>query len=294
MNIERSTKWVTWRNHIQTRCYALTQRFSEPGTPVALKSIAESCGVSRVEFRPLLIDGGLAIADRKFVVYVNCEKSRAEELSKQFSQDGGRTLPKRARFTIAHELIHTFFFDQSGVAPKSKLKAVHHKVHDSLEQACDYGANLLLVPPRQLMRNLGRISELSPRVIIDLATEFNVSLQTLLISLKGLDYCGSHKFFAALVSTKNNSLVVQTTAADLVTKHMFSAVKPNEPIERYIKVDNLELFGGTERRAAYAHPCRVGMSSAAQSCAAMCEPTTKTLDTFILLIRPEGQVRVVG
>lgn len=269
--------------------------FSELGTPVALKSIAERCGVSRVEFRPLLIDGGLAIADRKFVVYVNCEKSRAGELSNQFAQDGGRTLPKRARFTIAHELVHTFFFDQSGVAPKSKLRATHHKEHDSLEQVCDYGANLLLVPPHQLMRQLEGISELSPRVIIDLATDFNVSLQTLLISLKGLDFCGSHKFFAALVSKKDNSLVVQTTAADLVTKHMFSAVKPNERIERSIKVDNLELFGGTERRAAYAHPCRVGMSPAAQSCVAMCEPTTKTLDTFILLIRPEGlPVRVVG
>lgn len=292
MRTDRSEKWTSWRNQILGRCEALT-RTSDYLAPVALKGIAESCGVSRVEFRPLLIDGGLAIEDKAFVVFVNCDKATTSDLSKRFS-DGGQTLPPRMRFTIAHELIHTFFFEKSNIELKSRIKAIHYKEHESLEQACNFGANLLLVPPGQLAQQLRTTNELTARVIVDLAKKFNVSIQTVLIALNTLRSHESHRFLAALVTSKDKSLLVQASAADPVTRRVFPAAKSGSFLNDVMTIPNLRVFGGCEEQTFYDHPCRTESAPALLPCKATCEATSDARTAYVLVLTVQGPVRAVG
>src|SRR5882757_5371234 len=84
--------------------------------PVDLNRIAATRAVQRIEFTPLLTDGGLAVRKDGFVIYVRCDLGQGASLTGQFTEDGtGSTLPmtiaRRARFTVAHEIAHTFFYD---------------------------------------------------------------------------------------------------------------------------------------------------------------------------------------
>ena len=84
--------------------------------PVDLKRIAAHREVRRIEFAPLLMDGGLAVRSDGFVIYVRCDIGEGADLTARLAEDGtGSTLPqrilRRARFTIAHEIAHTFFYE---------------------------------------------------------------------------------------------------------------------------------------------------------------------------------------
>src|SRR5436305_979128 len=80
--------------------------------PVPLRFLAHSCGIKEIIFRPLIIDGGIASdSDGSFLVYIKCAKEHVAQWRDAFynDRDGGISLPPRVRFTIAHEIAHTFF-----------------------------------------------------------------------------------------------------------------------------------------------------------------------------------------
>jgi len=242
----------------------------------------------------MLIDGGLAIDNGEFVIFINCENEEIDEYKQRYWDDSGRSLPSRIRFTIAHELIHTFFFEWKGGKRKPKLAGSHYKEAESLESACDYGANHLLLPPRVLEAQLEIEADLSPPTIRNLSKKFHVSLETLLIGLAGLRSWGRHDGFIALVTEEQKSLTIKATAADPATRQYFSQFRRNQTvIAEHHGIEALEGFGGTETRIPYSRHCRIGSSAAIQPFVAMSATVPGTPKRVILSFKAAGYAKAV-
>lgn len=88
--------------------------------------------------------------------------------------------PTRRRFTLAHELCHTFFYE---IVPE--VKFTPHAVDPCEERVCDYGAAELLMPERAVRASSqGCVNSVS--AIVALADVFHVSVAAMLIRLRVL------------------------------------------------------------------------------------------------------------
>src|SRR5260370_19495249 len=114
-----------------------------------------------------------------------------EPIGKAFG-DGFRMLLKRGapasrmRFTMAHEVCHTFFYE---LVPEMKFAA--HSPDQEEERLCNFGAAVLLIPAGLLCRRAARLPVCFESLQY-LAQIFCVSLSTMLLRLKALDIwdCG--------------------------------------------------------------------------------------------------------
>jgi hypothetical protein len=101
--------------------------------------------------------------------------------------DGFRMLLKRSsaeprmRFTIAHEICHTFFYE---LVPE--IKFVPHDPDEQEERLCNFGAAALLIPPHSLKRRAAKLP-VSLESLQCLAEDYTVSLPTMALRLRALD-----------------------------------------------------------------------------------------------------------
>ena len=86
----------------------------------------------------------------------------------------------RIRFTIAHELCHTFFYE---IAPE--LKFVPHQTDPEEERLCNVGAAALLMPNDDVMRATRKVTP-SLLVLEQLAEHYGVSLEAMFLRLRHL------------------------------------------------------------------------------------------------------------
>lgn len=182
----RSKKWLDWRQNIVWQCDALTREMSPP---IPLREISLRCRVKEVVFQPLLVEAGLAVDDDGFVVFVSCDEEVKQEWTSAFNNETQKdlALPRRVRFSLAHELIHTFFYDTKQQPYRNRLSETHYKEIDSLEAACNYGASQLLLPTRQLKSDTNKIDVLSTSSIVDLAKKYRVSIECLIHRMTNLE-----------------------------------------------------------------------------------------------------------
>jgi Zn-dependent peptidase ImmA (M78 family) len=86
----------------------------------------------------------------------------------------------RARFTMAHEICHTFFYE---LVPEMKFRP--HTADDEEERLCNLGAAALLIPAASLRKQAKKLP-----VCLDslgqLARRYAVSLPTMLLRLRAL------------------------------------------------------------------------------------------------------------
>ncbi len=168
------------------QCDALTRDMIPP---IPLREISLRCRVKEVVFQPLLVEAGLAIDDDGFVVFVSCDEDVKQDWTSAFNNETqkSRTLPGRVRFSLAHELIHTFFYDTKQQPYRNWLSEKHYKEIDSLEATCNYGASQLLLPTRQLKSDTNKSDVLSTKCIIDLARKYCVSIECLIHRMTKLE-----------------------------------------------------------------------------------------------------------
>lgn len=86
----------------------------------------------------------------------------------------------RLRFTLAHEICHTFFYE---FVPE--IKFAPHATDEAEERLCNFGAAELLMPARAI----GRFANDRPvcmQSLRELAEEFSVSLSAMFIRLRSL------------------------------------------------------------------------------------------------------------
>jgi hypothetical protein len=86
----------------------------------------------------------------------------------------------RTRFTTAHELCHTFFYESV-----PELKFQDHEVDAGEERLCDIGAAELLMPVHALRRQAKAMGT-SLEALTKLARLFDVSLEAMLLRLRSV------------------------------------------------------------------------------------------------------------
>lgn len=86
----------------------------------------------------------------------------------------------RLRFTIAHELCHTFFYE---LVPELKFTA--HEVDEAEERLCNWGAASLLIPSRSVRRAATTLPVCLESLDV-LAADYGVSLATIALRLRSL------------------------------------------------------------------------------------------------------------
>lgn len=103
-----------------------------------------------------------------------------------------QTSAERLRFTVAHELCHTFFYE---LVPE--LKFIPHEADPKEERLCDFGAAELLMPTASIQRAARRM-EVCLESLHLLAEEYSVSLTAMFLRLRSLrlwdcEFSGWHR-----------------------------------------------------------------------------------------------------
>jgi hypothetical protein len=154
--------------------------------PIDPVKIAPFCAVLSVEPRPMIPEGVLTPVPGGFRIYL--QSNFAHERTK-----------RRTRFTLAHELAHTFFYDLNGEMPKPLKGGPKGK---RLESLCHIGASQILLPDALLRQQLEMKGEVaSAHSILDLARLFDVSVEVVMRRLHELRLIADENFAAVLVDT---------------------------------------------------------------------------------------------
>src|SRR5260221_1578938 len=139
--------------------------------PVESSNMASLCSVVTVEERPMIPEGVLAPVRGGFKIF----------LQDNFVSDPGTRV--RRRFTLAHELVHTFFYSVEGDSPKP-IKGSPRGAR--LERLCQLGASEILVPEALLKQHLPSGKVRSAEDLIGLAAKFDVSLEVIIRRIQKL------------------------------------------------------------------------------------------------------------
>ena len=162
--------------------------------PVDLNELARVCGILSIEERQMIPEAALKLVPTGFRVYLQ---------SNFVDAPGARV---RRRFSLAHEIAHTFFYESRN----DRLKPIRDAPRgNKLELACHRAASLLLVPPRLLTRELQRMdSPIGPEAVTELAHGFDVSFE---VMLRRLDQIGAFESerVLVLVRTRRKSATIE-------------------------------------------------------------------------------------
>lgn len=220
MAFGRSKKWRDWREHIAKRCDALTRGMTPP---IPLQEIFTRCHVKKVVFQPLLLEAGIAVDDDGFVVFVNCDEKSREPYRLAYDADRqqGRYLPARVRFSLAHELIHTFFFNTEKRPYTNRLTGTSTKETESLEYACNFGASHLLLPTRLLKVDTTKKDVLTIDGILNLAKKYQVSIECLIKRLEHLEEWTPKRGFVALARKSTDGYHAGAIAKSVAIRRLF-------------------------------------------------------------------------
>jgi hypothetical protein len=88
--------------------------------------------------------------------------------------------PTRLRFTLAHEICHTFFYEHV-----PEIKFVPHEIDPMEERLCDFGAAELLMPPSAVQKSAAQ-RPICIESLRALAEQFSVSAAAMFLRLRSL------------------------------------------------------------------------------------------------------------
>jgi len=292
--------WTFWERQVCTCAEAMAHRHRRQTLPIPLGPIARDRRVHRYVFDRLPVAGGIAVEENGFVIYVNCEPADAPSWYAKLADesDGGATLPVRARFTIAHEIAHTFFYDLS-TGPKSLLSQLDAPDLSRLERLCNVGAAQMQISDRDLRIETELHDILIPTNLLQMARRFRVSLVTLVVRLTrfpGWSWRGGAIF---IVSKRGNTesaerdeqtprYWVSARAIDGTMRAFLGTTSPRSlPPDASRSLDRFGLDGG-DLPDEVTIPCRVGGVDALQPCGIHCAAVNED-GCFMITMRLSGQ-----
>ena len=198
---------------------SLASRVAKKEFPVLLRPVAERRRVTSVSFCPLLVDAMLTTHSEGFRIILNSDDGRAKELIARYNSESKTgLLPVRLRFSIAHELAHTFCYDLKTTSPKlsKKFSSGGGKTElEHLERHCNTIASHLLLPTQMFAAGFMRLKNITPESISDFAKTAGVSLPAFLLRLNKSDSLFINKPFrgcVVLVEKNNNELKIRAIA----------------------------------------------------------------------------------
>lgn len=151
--------------------------------PVLLRPIAERRKVTSVEFCPLLVDAMLTTHPNGFRILFNSNGADPLELRRNYEcESREQVMGSRLRFSLAHEIAHTLFYDLSGGIPQIARQfrsGGGRTVMEKLEWNCNRLAAQMLLPTPMLRAALRRMKTVNPQALLELAGRAGVSIAAL-------------------------------------------------------------------------------------------------------------------
>jgi hypothetical protein len=226
--------------------------------PVDLQQISARRAVRRIEFAPLLTDGGLAVRGDGFIIYVRCGQGNAADLNSQFAGDGtGITLPaqivRRARFTIAHEIAHTFFYDTATTPPRPTVQIDDPTSATKLELACNQIAGLILLPETLLEHWFATSDFVRPKEFRELADAAAVSTQTVVHRFKHLRKLVHPEIIVASVTQERGAWIIGAISRHYSLRHIFIDAKVGARIYALVDEPSFVLCGGAMEKTCVTY-----------------------------------------
>jgi hypothetical protein len=217
---------------------ALGTRAAKRQFPVLLRPLVENRRVTSIEFRPLLVDAMLTAHPKGFRIFLNSDGQSPAELQERYRKESNNAMmPPRLRFSVAHELAHTLFYDFSEAKPKIAKQFTSgggRTALENLERSCNRLASHLLLPTPILRDEFLRLKAVNPRSISELADRAGVSLEALLRRLNENDSLFIQRYFKGsiiLVDQGGDGAVVRAVAKpeDLNIAHQLHKMRSGDP-----------------------------------------------------------------
>ncbi len=171
-----------WRTQVSALLRAQAEATGRVDPPIDLHDLAKRCNAS-IEERDMIPEAVIQPLGDGFRIY----------LQKNFMHRPG--MRARQRFSLAHEIAHTFFFERRGGVMKPKPAPRGAK----LEAACQRAAGCLLIPDRYLHRALPDGSCAGAEEIITIARECQVSVEAVIHRLQGINAFTKYDFAPVVV-----------------------------------------------------------------------------------------------
>jgi len=267
--------------------------------PVPLRNLLEPRRIIEISFRPLLMTGCLGVTRRGFTIFVRAQPDRAEALVARLKSEGPAhsCLPVNMRFTIAHEIAHTFFFDLKKAKPASKVRLDSADRANDLEIACNNLAARILFPTEMLQREVGALTDanvdFNPAALRGLARAAAVSTKLVVLRIaKSFDWGAREKAVVCLEKNENQWHVTATAAHSALRP----IVKQSLVWDRLSNLANSEKFvssGGDKTQTECFLPCSIAGRAAVQECLVAFEPSTKRQKAAFMTISRYGSPRLV-
>ena len=130
--------------------------------------------------------------------------------SEKFLSENDHQLPVRHRFTIAHEIAHTYFYDLSKRPPFMQFPPSADAERRRMENACDVIANRLLLPKAVLEDFVKKKDPTDPKHLRELAGKSAVSPQVVVSAFGGSTGCLPHN--SAIASVAHDGVCYRITS----------------------------------------------------------------------------------
>lgn len=245
MRRKPTNRWIEKRRRIQEDAEALALKYNKT-LPTNLKLMADDRKVQEIDFRPLIVDGGLSLLDDGFLITVHCEEGEEQKLRDAFEQDPtGRSLPRRVRFTIAHEIGHTFFFDLESTPPKETENHKDRRTLGSIEDACNLAARQLLLP-EFFLNEYGQADLTNPAVLRDLAERAAISAPALIMRFETLLRFTMPDGMLLCVQRANERFTIRYVVRHVGYRDVFLDAVRDSSVTTIIQDKRFVLLGGQE------------------------------------------------
>jgi hypothetical protein len=129
----------------------------------------------------MLIGGCIEPVEGGFNVYIRDRSTRSLNLDDAPDLD---SLKPRQRFTLAHEIAHTFFYDCAPNPPRISKQAPKSQI---MEWLCQQGASQLLLPDHFLTQYLSKSRPLDLQLAVEFGKIFKASTEAVIRRIDELD-----------------------------------------------------------------------------------------------------------
>jgi hypothetical protein len=178
----------------------------------------------------------LEVKDDGFNIYVNSDKEQSSVYSAWARDPRQETrLPGRIRFTIAHEIAHTLFYDTKSVPPKDLLEPEDPEKAQALESLCNSVAAEFLLPQTVMRRVAVGVDFTNPDSLRELALMASVSPETLVIKAQRKSEWLHHVGGILSVERRDGDWQISAVALHEELRGVFGKLKRGSPIQQLVK-----------------------------------------------------------
>lgn len=252
-NAERRD-WSDIRSRLNSLADAIGEECCEGTWPVPVRKVVERRATlvnrglpAKVFFRPMWADGCVVVTDSGFEIYISCPKEEIKDYELRYQNEiYGRGLPRRTRYTIAHEIMHTLLYDSIQGEPRGRVKSDHHATLKALEESCEKAACRVLLPTNLLRAETRTSSIYDPDVLRALSDKANVSAPAIVQRMGELGPLLDDIGAFAYVKQCRSEREVDSFSAHISVRPIFQNVRRGQSLSSFLKRTTKEfvLNGG--------------------------------------------------